>query len=491
MQIFDYGDGGHFYVTNFTAATAAAVNGGCDIDYGSCFSKQGPLADAIAEGLLSGLTVQAAARRSLRPRMRLGMFDAPGQTSHPGGGDPWAHITMDVVDSAQHRELAARAAAASYVLLKNINTTLPLTCGQAHGPLKIAVLGPAANSTHAVINRYTGKPSRVVTMLQGIRTRGSLCPTPAEVTFVSDAIDDPERAALEVSGCHVAIAVMTATTEGESHDREEVGLPGQQSTLLAALARVPGLATVLVLVNGGAVDVSAGDFNAHAVVPAIVETWQGGEEAGTALASLLFGDTDFSGRLPVTVTTAKYAERNNFLNMSMLAAPGRTHRFLRAGDTTYTLYPFGHGLSYASWSVSHADISALAISTEALRHGDTIRLTATIQNTGADTGADDTLRIASGDRSVLVFVCRISPSAVDWPFQWLASFTKVRSVRSGDNASVSFELGTQELAPVWDSSVDDLQPAVGTYRAWISDSGKNCNSSSIEFQINRELDAMQ
>ena len=416
--------------------------------------------------------------------MRLGVFDAPGQTTR---ADPWAKISMDVVDSAKHRELAARAATASYVLLKNEAQTLPLACRRAHGPLKIAVLGPAANSTHAVINRYTGKPSHVVTMLQGIRARASLCPTAAEVMFVPDAIDDPERAASEVHGYHIAVAVMTATPEGESHDREQVGLPTQQATLLAALARVSGLTTVLVLVNGGAVDVSAGDFDAHASVSAIVEAWQGGEEAGTALASLLFGDVDFSGRLPVTVTTAKYAERNNFLNMSMLAAPGRTHRFLPADDDTYTLYPFGYGLSYASWSVTHANISAVAITTEALSHGGTIGLTATIQNTGVPIRANNTLRMTSSDRSVLVFLCRISPTASDWPLQWLAGFTKVRAVLAGGNASVSFALGTHELAPVWDPSSQDLRPAVGIYRAWLSDSGKNCTTSPIEFQINDEL----
>lgn len=220
-------------------AVAVAVNGGCDIDYGPTFQgcintldQQCPkhtrdnLFTAVNQGLITKEKVSAAARRSLKVRMRLGMFDEGGDNS------PWRQLGMDVVDSDIHRNLSATAASASYVLLKHDEGTLPLRATPKN-KLRIAVLGPAANSTAAVINRYTGSPSRVVTMLSGITARAQKAAydgvaAAAEVVYIK-YWNDASKAVLAVTACcDVAVAVLTAEKESESHDRERLGLPVQQ-----------------------------------------------------------------------------------------------------------------------------------------------------------------------------------------------------------------------------------------------------------------------
>ena len=495
-KIFNSSDGGHFFANNVTAACAAAVGGGCDIDYGHAYGdvNASTLRSAVAEGLVAESDVRRAARRALRQRMRLGTMDAPGQLTPPHGVDPWKSISMDVVDSAAHRALALKAATASFVLLKNDHELLPLRCGT-----KIAVLGPAANDTHAMISRYTGNPSHVVTMLEGLRKRAARCSSPqlkSTIVFIPGIKNVTRAAAQAAACCDVVVAVLTPTSEGESHDREVVGLPVAQVALLAALAKhsatdargdvSSGLTTVIVLVNGGAIDVSAGAFNAHAspAMGAIVESWHGGEEAGTALAALMFGDADFSGRMPVTTTTAAYAAANDFLNMSMQTFPGRTHRFLREDDDgTFVLYPYGHGLSYSTWAVESAALSMRSISREELMRGASISLTASIVLLSKAAGSSSSSS-SSSSRSVLAFACRTDSNApAEWPLQWLLNFTKVHIVAGNSAAPVSFELGSLALAPVYDDAVGDLAVAAGTYRVWLSDDGTDCRTTTLEFSI--------
>jgi beta-glucosidase len=230
-----------------------------------------------------------------------------------------------VLDSAGHHALAHEAAVKSFVLLKRVAAPTPAAGGMrsvgsataemmaavtVHLPLSdatpatIAVIGPAADNRAALINRYTGSPTNVTTMLGGIRARAAAAPANITVGYASGS--DVSAAVALAARSTVAVVVLTANPEGESRDRDELGLPSDQAALLRALlTRSHSDATsvtpiVLVMVSGGPVDVGL-DAETNPNVIAVIQAGQGGEEAGSALASLLFGDVDFSGRLASTV----------------------------------------------------------------------------------------------------------------------------------------------------------------------------------------------
>jgi beta-glucosidase len=212
-----------------------------------------------------------------------------------------------------------------------------------------------------------------------------------------------------------------------------------------------------------------------------VEAWQGGEEAGTALARLLWGDADFSAALPVTVVTAAFAAANDFTNMSMRAFPGRTHRFVRDdGPTPMVLYSFGHGLSYASWAFEGAALSAAAISRAALLAGGSVTLSALLRNTGAGGGGRG-YEAAGSAKAVLGFACRVGAPA-GWPVQWLVGYTKVHSVLPASAADVQLAVGAAALEQRWSAADGSLALAAGTYRLWLGGDG-SCADSKLELRV--------
>ena len=614
---------GHGYVPDTLHASAAALNNGCDVDYGKSYTELGPLPDAVKANLVNRSTLVRAARRSLKIRMRLGLFDGPAlsaaeRSAHatPHGAhdvrqsaaskDPWSGIGMDVVDSPAHRALAARAAAASFVLLKHDGATLPLVppgprtthtthttdrtdrTDSAQKARRVAVLGPAADDPFAIVNNYNGVPSKVVTMLGGIveraarhevaevtaapgshrasspdhgrhkssdddghensgddghrssgddghRSSGDVnneetfthtnitnddTPTyiyanvarsssaQVEVVYIPMNLTEPGNISAAVARardcCGTVIAVVTGEHESESWDRERLGVPAPQAALLAGLAApastngIGGAQTrivcptkvVMVLVNGGAVDVS--EWDGAACVGAIVEAWRGGEEAGTALASLLWGDTDFSGALPVTVYREAFATNNNFTDMAMRAPPGRTHRFLQDDYGLYTLYPFGYGLSYTRWVVALRPLANTKISVGDLMKGVVIPLIASAHNVGSSSPSRSPSRypyeLDGSSRPMLVFCCRVDPSADvhGFPRQWLGAFTKVHGVRPGStqlSRPGALQVEARLLEQRWDKEAGRLVIVPGTYRVWLGGDGSDCTSSTHEFVV--------
>ena len=329
---------GHRLVATRMEAAARALSAGCDLECGGCYKELG---DAVAAGLVSEAAIDAAAVRVLTARVRLGTFEPPGRV-------PYADIPPSVVACAEHVALAREAARRSMVLLTN-NGILPLRRDRR---LRVAVVGPNADSMDVLCGNYHGTPSRELTLLGALREEPNL-----EVTHVRGcALTGADRSGIPAAvaaarSAEVAILVLglSPRIEGEegdadlaadlgAGDRDSLDLPGVQAELLAAVAAT-GTPVVLVLTGGGCLAFDRG----HA--RAAVMAWYPGQEGGPALADLLLGRAAFAGRLPITFYHS-VADLPPFEDYSM---ERRTHRFFRGTP----LFPFGHGLTYTGAAGSH------------------------------------------------------------------------------------------------------------------------------------------
>ncbi|KAK3267205.1 hypothetical protein CYMTET_24229 [Cymbomonas tetramitiformis] len=331
------------------AGADMALGGGCDpanVPAG-CVSF-GALPEAAKLGLVTHGDVDQALGRVLGARFRLGLMDPPEL-------NPYTGISPAVINSAPHRALARRAAQEAVVLLTNRKLdfdgggtrdwALPLSPTKK---LSVAVVGP--NAEAKAFGNYNGDNANFSTPLDGIR---GFFPTAvyAQGCGVSSMNRSGLAAARQAAAtADVVVAVMgiDQSQEHETGTRESISLPGLQEELLRELREATaGRILVVVLVGGSAMEVTWAKENADAMLWA----GYGGEEAGNALADVLFGAVSPSGRLPITF----YASDDQlppFADYDMRRSPGRTYRFLAEPP----LFQFGHGLSY-----THFDYKELLI----------------------------------------------------------------------------------------------------------------------------------
>ncbi|XP_051141419.1 probable beta-D-xylosidase 6 isoform X1 [Andrographis paniculata] len=327
---------------NFTKspedAVAAALRAGTDINCGTYMLRH--MRSAIEKEKVSEGDVDEALVNLFSVQLRLGLFD--GESRNRFGG-----LGPQDVCTAEHRKLALEAAKQGIVLLKNDENLLPLN---KHRVSSLAVIGPMADSTD-LGGGYTGVPCNPRSILDGLRDyvsdakhavgcRDTRCNSSAgfaEAVYVAKHVD------------YVIVVVgLNLTQETEDQDRYSLLLPGLQMALVTAIAEVSKKPLILVITGGGPVDVS---FAAgHLRIGGILWIGYPGETGGEALAEIIFGRNNPGGRLPVTWYPESFVRvPMNDMNMRPDPSrnyPGRTHRFY-TGDT---VYGFGHGLSYTSFS---------------------------------------------------------------------------------------------------------------------------------------------
>jgi beta-glucosidase len=422
---------GHQFTKTEEAASAVAVKAGTDL---ACGREYTALIKAVKDGLITQAEIDVSLERLLTARFRLGMFDPPEMVAY-------ARIPFSENDSAAHRELSRKAAQESIVLLKNETHTLPLK----KDIKTIAVIGPNADAPEVLLGNYSGRPSKSVTPLAGIRNAVSpntrvLYALGTSLTGDSAVTKQIEEAVTLARQADIAIVVLglSAALEGEEMkvrtegfrggDRTEIGLPKAQEALLQAVSAT-GKPVVLVLLNGSALAVNWANQN----VPAILDAWYPGEEGGTALADVLFGDYNPAGRLPVTF----YKSVDQLPPFTDYNMRGRTYRYFK-GDP---LYPFGFGLSYTKFTYDNLKLSAARV-----RAGDELRISAEVRNVGE----------RAGDEVVQLYLTDVN-ATVPVPIRSLAGVKRV-FLKPGEKQKVSFVLNREQMSIIDDNGKRIIEP---------------------------------
>lgn len=434
-----YGD--HKAAPDAAHAAALAVKAGDDLNCGGTYAA---LTQAVRTGLLSEEDVNTAVRRLLTARFRLGMFDPPERV-------PYAAIPYSVNNAPEHDRLAREAARASMVLLKNEGHTLPLS----RDVKRIAVIGPNADSAEVQMGNYNGTPSHPVTVAQGIRNAVG---DGVAVTCVKGCdytrADASREAALESARAADAVVLVMGISprlEGEEMrvdapgfsggDRTRIDLPDAQQALIRDVAAL-GRPTVLVLLNGSALAVNWAARN----VPAILEAWYPGQQGGNAVADVLFGDYNPAGRLPVTFYRS-VADLPPFDDYGMR---GRTYRYFSGRP----LYPFGHGLSYTSFSYRRLRAPRRAAA------GKPVEVSVEVKNTGR----------RAGDEVVQLYVRRmLAPQRR--AVKALKGFQRV-PLKPGETRAVRFTLPSDAFT-AYDEDAGRVAVAPGDYEIQVGASSED------------------
>lgn len=435
----------HHVATDAAEAARRALAAGVDIELPDA-DVYATLVEQVRRGDVLEAEVDAAVRRLLRAKFVLGLFD-----------DPFVDVARAerISGAAEQRPLALEAARQSIVLLKNEGGALPLDAARLS---RVAVIGPHA--AEVMLGSYSGIPRHAVAFLEGIRARlgasatveyaegvritedstftaepqphvggtRSRARSSADRVVLADSASNEPRIAAAVAlarRSQVAIIVVgdneATSREGysEQHlgDRTSLGLPGRQADLVRAVLAT-GTPTVLVLENGRPASIP----ELVARVPAVVEAWYLGQEGGTALAEVLFGDVNPGGKLPVTVAR-DVGQLPVFYDRKPTARRGYLF------DTTAPLFPFGWGLSYTTFAYSGLRVSPARIAPDG-------RATVSVEVTNTGSRA--------GDEVVQLYI-RDRVSLATRPVKELRGFRRT-GLRPGETRTVTFELGPRELS---------------------------------------------
>ena len=403
---------GHKIVETPQQASALALNAGLTIECGNCFMH---LATAFDEGLVDEKTITDAVVRLMTTRLRLGIAE-------PDPACPYNEPDVACLCSDAHRALARRMARESMVLLKN-NGVLPLDPAKG----KLGVSGAAATDAFSLFGNYYGLSDRYVTFLEGVV---AAVDPGLRVVFAPGYLYGGSAEKVNAPGwvdIHLAFVGNTNAFEGEEGesiatgandgDRSGIRLPENQLAYLRQFRDRPeDRKLVTVVTGGGPLDLS----EVMEISDAVIFAWYAGEEGGNALADLLFGREDFSGRLPVTFPVSTDV-LPPFEDYSMA---GRTYRYQTEG----VAFPFGYGLSYARFS--HGPVAA-----EVPPDGDA-KVAFEVSNEGERDGV-----------AVVQLYVSTPNAGRGHPLKSLVGFRRV-PLRAGESQSVSFDVPAALLTEV-------------------------------------------
>jgi len=484
IVISDYGSVSetiaHGIAVDGKAAARKAILAGLDIDLeGNEYSRH--LAELVRSGAVPESAVDQAARRMLRVKFALGLFDHPyvpePQVSEATSGKPQ-------LDPA-HVELARTVAERSFVLLKNADSggkpTLPLN-PEVH---TVALIGPLADSAADMLGpwRARGDAADAVTLRAALSSRLQQSGRQVIYTKGTELLTTDENGFAEaVAAAKHSDVVLMALGEdslwmsAEAASRAHLGLPGNQQQLLEAVVAT-GKPVVLIVFSGRPLTLSWAVNH----VPAILQAWFPGVQAGPALVRTLFGDVNPSGKLTVTMPDNVGQEPLYYdaLNTGRPADgidlsrpptnPQEKYHSRYVDEPNAPLFPFGFGLSYTSFSYSPLEMSTSQLSATELNQktAQPLHVSTTVKNTGA----------RAGDEIVELYI-RLRGTSVARPIRQLEGFRKL-TLALGESKRVEFTLGRDELA-FWNIDMQDVvEPAAAT--VWIGPS--SAEGQSADFTI--------
>lgn len=482
-----------FVVTDYTGINEMVDHGYGDLQHVSALAlNAGVDMDMVGEGFLTTLKksltekkttlaeIDKACRFVLEAKYKLGLFEDPFKYCND-------ERAKTKIYTKENLAVARTAATKSFVLLKNQNNTLPLKKSGT-----IALIGPLADSKVNMPGTWSVSTdlSKAISVKQGLEEAVS---GKAKVIYAlgSNLLEDPEyqkratmfgremardnrseevviKEAVDVAlKADVVVAALGESSEmsGESSSRSNIQIPAIQKRLLAALLKT-GKPVVLLVFDGRPLDLT----EESKTVPAILNVWFGGSETGHAIADVLFGDVNPSGKLSATFPQ-NVGQIPLYYNHKNTGRPLEEGKWFTKFKSNYLdvsnepLYPFGYGLSYTNFDISTPLLDKTTVTTTVTTNG-TINVTVKVKNTGNRDGEE-----------VVQLYIRDLVGSITRPVKELKGFQKIM-LKAGETKEVTFKL-TEELLKFYNSDLDFVSEA-GDFKVFVGNSSANVKEASFK-----------
>lgn len=456
---------GHKWSADRAEAAAAAVNAGMDMECGNAVPA---IPEAIRRGLLTEKDVDESITRVMEYRYMLGEMDEEIL---------WDNLSYEKLCSKEHSDMALKIAHKSIVLLEN-NGILPLRKSE-----KLLIMGPNADQARMMWGNYNGFPQTESSLLDGIKTVGGNVEYIEGVPYVEGlttsaaggdvsmrAEFNPENRDLDVQkyisaardyDVVIFAGGLASCLEGEQlavsapgfdgGDRTTLSLPDVQKRILKALHDA-GKRVILVNFSGSAMAFA----DESKWCDAIVQAWYLGQEGGKAVADVLYGEVNPSGKLPLTF----YADDSQLVDFEDYSMKGRTYRYFEG----VPLYPFGHGLSYTTFKFGKAKIVNSADGSNSL--------VVNVRNTGKRDGED----------VVQLYISRADDP--DGPIKTLRGFKRV-ALKAGEQKQVSIPID-EETFLWWNPTTGRMNPMAGEYILHYGDTSDSKSLKTLKYKFNHK-----
>ena len=464
--VSDWGSGiemiDHGYAADEEDAARLSILGGSDMDMESFVIAQ-HLPGLVEDGVVDEALVDDAVRRVLRVKHELGLFE-----------DPYKYVDAELEKATlmapAHRDAARRMAEASMVLLKNDGGLLPIAKGET-----IALIGALAADKDTPLGNWRAQAEKgtAVSVQEGFEAAGvdfsyvegaaveigeATFPTEVVVNMTDKSGFDEAIEAARNADKAILVLGEDAYQSGEGRSRADIGLPGVQQELLEAVhAANPN--TILIVMSGRPLILTWADEN----VPAILQAWHLGHESGHAIANVVTGQVNPSGKLPMTFprSVGQVPIYYNYLNTGR---PGPIKEVFWAhytDESNAPLYPFGHGLSYATFDYSRL---------RAKQSDDKIEVSVRVQNKGDQAGEE-----------VVQLYIRDLVASVSRPVRELKGFDKI-ALEPGEAKTVEFVLTKDELG--FYNGRGEYVVETGDFDIFVGGSSAATMSKTVTYSLN-------
>lgn len=438
----------HNFTISDEESVAYAIKGGVDLNCGSLYNL---IPKAIEKGYITEEDLDKSLKRLLMTRLKLGILTKVND-------NPYESLNENHINNKNHIKLARDVAAKSIVLLKNKNNILPLS----KNINRLFITGPNAANVNTLLANYNGLSPNMVTPLEGITTKvsnGTMIRFNEGVGLISDNNRMDWSASLAGSS-DVTIAIMgiSALIEGEegaaissdaNGDRNTISLPTNQIEYLRKLRKSAGdKPIVLVIKSGSAIELT----EISKYVDAIIYAWYLGEQGGNAIADVIFGDVNPSGKLPITIPKSlSHLPYYSDYNMD-----NRTYKFTNHKP----MYPFGFGLSYSSF-----DYSDLSLKKKKIDIGDSIELNFEVFNNSN----------IPGEEVVQVYINDIEAS-FRTPNSSLIFFQRIH-LNSGEKKKINLLIDDNTMGSYNEKGVKEIEP--GNFKIFVGGSSPGDRSKEL------------
>ena len=437
-DIFRY----HKFLKTDEEAAALAIKANVNVECGNTLKA---LQGALDKKLVTQKEIDSALKINIVTLFKLGLFDAADK-------NPFNKINETVIDNTAHRLLAKQTAVQSMVLLSNKNKVLPLKKNINH----ILVTGPNANVSNVLLANYNGNSAKVVNFLEGITgavSASTIISYNQGCNLTDTAMQDVYWQINEADAV-VAVLGLSPLLEGENGDaylseaggdKKDIEFPYAQLKFLRALKAKTNKPLIVIVTTGSAIALG----EVEKIADAVLIAWYPGEEGGTAAADILFGNSNPSGRLPITF----YQSTKDLPAFDDYSMKERTYRYF----TGKPLHAFGFGLSYTNFSYSNFLVS---------KNKTNFNFRFTIKNTGN----------FDGDEVVQLYVQRVNKNTAE-PISTLKSFKRV-SLPKGNAKKIALSILKKDLE-YWDDKQNAYVVYPGTYEILIGSSSTDIRLSTI------------